>query len=314
MIPFQTMVRHLIMFAHDKGWLNIIVNWGSLLFGSLANFVIPFFLFFVSKRHRALSLPSSAEGHFTLLLLLIADLGGGDHILLRTLPSSSRRENSVDRPTSQTSTPLHIVPSPPTTIIITNVDEPLRDSDEELNDIKLTEPALTDQNGVSSKSLRLNTSLVSVTSDIDGQAKVSGGLTPIDTFTEIFDPQSLPGSQIKRRRGHSRGEDSIISERSLVLEVGPVLMPTDDHSCPDQNGTQLSHHSIRSETPISTSSRHGSNHSRTHTESQSSTEALFHAIPTSKWVRPVVLAIVGFVVMTVMVLGNIIYTYESMVI
>lgn len=48
----------------DKGWLNIIVNWGSLLFASLANFVIPFLLYFVSKRHRALTLPSTAEGNY----------------------------------------------------------------------------------------------------------------------------------------------------------------------------------------------------------------------------------------------------------
>ena len=50
--------------ADDKGWLNIIVNWGSLLFASLANFVIPFLLYFVSKRHRALTLPSAAEGNY----------------------------------------------------------------------------------------------------------------------------------------------------------------------------------------------------------------------------------------------------------
>jgi hypothetical protein len=55
-------------FADDKGWLNLIVNWGSLLFGSLANFVLPFFLYFVSKRHRALTLPSAAEGTYFVLL------------------------------------------------------------------------------------------------------------------------------------------------------------------------------------------------------------------------------------------------------
>jgi hypothetical protein len=286
------------------------VNWGSLLFGSLANFVIPFFLFFVSKRHRALSLPSSAESYYS-FILLIADLGEGDRISLRTLHSVSRRVSSLDRTPSETASPSHVhVPSPPATIIITNVDEPLRDSDEEKGDIKLTEPEVNDQNGSSSKALRLNTSVVSVshTSDLDGQAKASGGLTPIDTFTDILDHQSPPTSQIKRRRGHSRGEESVISERGSVLDVGPTSIPDDEL---DHDGTQLSHRSIRSETLNSTSSRRGSNHSRTNTESQSSTEALFHAIPESKWVRPVILAIVGFVVMTVMVLGNIIYTYGS---
>ena len=53
-------------FVNDKGWLNTIVNWGSLLFGSLANFVIPFFLYFVSKRYRALALPSETEGNYFL--------------------------------------------------------------------------------------------------------------------------------------------------------------------------------------------------------------------------------------------------------
>ena len=57
-------------FSDDKGWLNTIVNWGSLLFGSLANFVIPFFLYFVSKRYRALALPSASEGNYFLTLLI----------------------------------------------------------------------------------------------------------------------------------------------------------------------------------------------------------------------------------------------------
>lgn len=284
------------------------MNWGSLLFGSLANFVIPFFLFFVSKRHRALSLPSSAESYYS-FILLIADLVEGDRISLRTLHSVSRRVSSIDRTPSETASPSHVhVPSPPATIIITNVDEPLRDFDEELGDIKLKEPEVNDQNG--SSTLRLNTSVVSVyhTSEIDGQAKASGGLTPIDNFTDIPDHQSPPTSQIKRRRGHSRGEESVISERGSVSDSPPSI-PADDEL--DHDGTQLSLRSIRSETLNSASSRRGSNHSRTNTESQNSTEALFHAIPESKWVRPVILAIVGFVVMTVMVLGNIIYTYRS---
>ena len=62
-IPFQTMVPRLLWCWFRKGWLNIIVNWGSLLFASLANFVIPFLLYFASRRHRRIRLPDNAEGH-----------------------------------------------------------------------------------------------------------------------------------------------------------------------------------------------------------------------------------------------------------
>lgn len=41
----------------SKGWLNIIMNWTSLLFASSANFVIPFLLYFASRRYHATALP-----------------------------------------------------------------------------------------------------------------------------------------------------------------------------------------------------------------------------------------------------------------
>jgi hypothetical protein len=207
---------------------------------------------------------------------------------------------------------LNVTAPPPTSIIITNTDEPLYDSDEELNNIKPTEPG--DRDSFSIKALRIDTSVVSAshTADTDGQLKALTELTPIDGLKDVFDRQSLPGTQIKRRRGHSRGEDSIVSERSpVLLEPEPLSISPEDNSYLAQNGVHLSHHSIRSEAHISILSHHGSNYSRSNTESQSSTEALFHAIPETKWFRSVTFAIVGCVVMTMMVLGNVIYTCES---
>jgi hypothetical protein len=203
---------------------------------------------------------------------------------------------------------LHVTAPPPTSIIITNADEPLPDSDEESNGIKLNEPGPADQDSLSIKGLRIDTSVVPVYNamEINGQPKASTGLTPIDTH--VLD--RLPGTQIKRRRGHSRGEDSIVSERSPTLEVEPVSIPLEDKSYLGQNGVRLSHHSNRSEAQISSLSHHGSNHSRSNTESQSFTETHFYAIPETRWFRSVTFAIVGCVVMTMMVLGNIIYTYE----
>ena len=190
----------------------------------------------------------------------------------------------------------------------------MRDSDEESNAIKLNEPGPADQDSLSIKVLRIDTSVVPVydIEETNGQPKASTGLTPIDTLTHVLDRQSLPGSQIKRRRGHSRGEDSIVSERSPTLEVEPVSIPPDDKSCLAQNGVRFSYHSTRSEAQISSLSHHGSNHSRSNTESQSSIETHFYAIPETRWFRSVTFAIVGCVIMTMMVLGNIIYTYESM--
>lgn len=216
----------------------------------------------------------------------------------------------MERPPSETSSQFHAVAPPPTSIIITNVDESLRDSDEEMNDRKLNEPAPTDRDNFSIKRLTIDTSVVSAshTADADGQSRASAGLTPIDTSIDIFDRQ-LPGSQI-RRRGHSRGEDSIISQRGPMFDTEPVLIPPEDESYPDQNRVRPSHHSVRSEAHISILSHHGSGYSRSNPESQNSTEALFQAIPETKWFRSGTFAIIGFVVMTVLVLGNLIYTYE----
>ena len=45
-----------------EGWLNIIMNWSSLLFASAANFVIPFLLYFASRRRREISVLDEVEG------------------------------------------------------------------------------------------------------------------------------------------------------------------------------------------------------------------------------------------------------------
>ena len=81
----------------------------------------------------------------------------------------------MERPPSETHSQFHVAAPPPASIIITNVDEPLRDSDEELNDIKLNEPVPADQDNFSIKRLRIDTSVVSTshTADADGQPRAS---------------------------------------------------------------------------------------------------------------------------------------------
>lgn len=60
-IPFQTNVGHSLSFPHKltnprlqwQGWLTVVMNWTSLFFSSIANLIIPFILYLLSKRYHA---------------------------------------------------------------------------------------------------------------------------------------------------------------------------------------------------------------------------------------------------------------------
>jgi len=66
-----------------------------------------------------------------------------------------------------------------------------------------------------------------------------------------------------------------------------------------QEDTQSCHQSLRSTLPEDNGSL---------IEPDIAPDELFHAFPKRRWLRPLVLAVVGFCIMTLMVLGNLIYT------
>jgi hypothetical protein len=145
--------------------------------------------------------------------------------------------------------------------------------------------------------------------------------TPLEPPNQLHQTGS---NLVKRRRGTIR-EDSIDLERGPVSDIEPksaagqIKREEDDQSkvdsCEDNPDASDSN---RDDERASILSRHVSAHSsfegrvldqlRTDAGRQDD-EGLFHAFPERKWFRSVIFAQVGFVIMTFMVLGNLIYTY-----
>lgn len=115
------------------------------------------------------------------------------------------------------------------------------------------------------------------------------------------------GEQGVRRRSGSRRLDSV------DLEIGgpnEASRPASDHYVESQGHVASSislNGSVDADEAITVLNEPGSNHSSSHGLS-SPDEVVFRAFPERRWFKSVIFAQVGFVLMTLMVLGNLIYT------
>lgn len=113
----------------------------------------------------------------------------------------------------------------------------------------------------------------------------------------------------------SRRTQSISSSVSRDLERGEGVVPRIVHSSVQQQSRDSDSGSDDSDA-ASVYQPPEWNHSSERLESANTTPEiaagvpLFHAFGESRWLRSVVIAKIGFVIMTMMVLGNLVYSYD----
>ena len=147
-------------------------------------------------------------------------------------------------------------------------------------------------------------------------------------------PEPLPDDQNEKLviKGKAVESEGGVDDMEVVAEEeGMHILSTSEEKLQEDQGSPVpatsmdrpvthSAGSVRSEDRISILSRRHQNHSReslgpqepNETRSASSSQGsdgMFRAFPESKWLRSVVIAKIGFIIMTMMVLGNLIYSY-----
>jgi len=104
----------------------------------------------------------------------------------------------------------------------------------------------------------------------------------------------------------AQGRETSIKEEvgeTAEMEFFVVPPPGSIHVDDAQSLQGISLHSVNPEA--------GDNSTDSRAGTPQEPEVLFHAFPRSRWFRPIWIAVVGFCVMTLMVLGDLIYTYVS---
>jgi hypothetical protein len=129
-------------------------------------------------------------------------------------------------------------------------------------------------------------------------------------------PHELGGNRLRLRKS------SIVVEEGSRIRIEATSVETGRY--PDSTSSNfLDPEALRSVVETtnqdggsdSAQSRHTSLHSSLPGDNDSSNEPrpqsqeLFHAFPETRWFRSITFAVVGFCIMTLMVLGNLIYTY-----
>jgi hypothetical protein len=283
--------------------LNIIVNWGSLLFASSANFVIPFLLYFASRRDRSRLAGITGDP------LAVSLSKCQDHISLRTIPSVAGSNNS-----SHASAHQHAQPG--TSIAITPARDDTPDTDTEFPDV----PKLT---VIKDPDEPLSPLASPEISDFEfkdiGESSALGVRRPEETELPPSRTASIRSERIvssmQLRAPRSRRTQSISSSVSRDLERGEGVVPRIVHSSVQQQSRDSGSGSDNSDA-ASVYQQPEWNDSSERLESANTTPEmtngapLFHAFRETRWVRSVVIAKIGFVIMTLMVLGNLIYSYD----
>ena len=169
------------------------------------------------------------------------------------------------------------------------------------------------------------TYLLPYSTGIVGYDKI-GSESPLEAErTRITSPSAQGGNVLQRRSGRSKSINSADLERgSMTGNNRNSTLPQDAEKYQDSSSqTSLDEEAVisvvetsqRAEDPNTMPCSNVSLHSSLPRRDESISEPelqvpeLFHAFPEAKWFRSTIFAVAGFCTMTMIVLGNLIYTY-----
>ncbi|TVY52001.1 hypothetical protein LCER1_G006470 [Lachnellula cervina] len=300
-IPLQT-----------KGYLVIIMNWASLIFGSTTNFIIPLVLFISSKIYSAST----------------ADATGGDVFILHREDSSASTHSprrSLRPATHEMATaPIVTLNEPPDSRrSSTSTDEPsalkkpeaLESGEVELEDFGagsssmplrvVYSPTVSRRPtvGSSSRSARPSFSDMAVAENDHEQEKASSPTTAVSL--EIALGQA---NQTMRRRGSTSATTNTGSQHlSTPAWLLPSPRNSNHHSRRNSRNSASLDANFAEPPPTRRSSRNSVSLEANYSELPP-TLTHFVALPNRRWLKSIVIAKICLVIVSCCVVGNIIYS------
>ncbi|CZR67268.1 uncharacterized protein PAC_17167 [Phialocephala subalpina] len=292
-IPFQT-----------KGWLVLVMNWSSLIFGSSTNFIIPLVLYLSSKTHTASTVDTS---------------GGDIFVLHRENSTASARSAPGSFASVRRSLALEGVPH----LITTPADEE--------NSVTIYEPSAPPPVVATSPvaNRRNSTSYQETSSKKSDKGNDIADMSQ-DTSASGLDPSSIPlrvvySPTVSRnpsigRRSHDGRPSNVSNSEATGESTEEVLLPTQilptaqsleapalsegqvlrrRSSTATRNNSSTSHRPLSAAEGLSFQER---------AQEDITTHTVFKAFTKRKWLRGTLIAKASLAIVTCCVLGNLIYT------